>query len=158
MQIEIKSLDPELAPHFARLNRAWIKRLFALELADEAILANPQELVDQGGAVLFVLADGEVVGTGGLQRLNDSTVEIVQMAVDPTQQGKGLGGRLMKALLQVARDKGYVRAYIETNSSLVASNGLYRKSGFTETGQSGSRHGYARADIFYEKEFCDGSD
>ncbi|GAB5560346.1 MAG: hypothetical protein SynsKO_19930 [Synoicihabitans sp.] len=158
MPIEIKPLDTVLAPHFARLNRAWIERLFALEPADEEILANPQELVEQGGAVVFVLVDGEVVGTGGLQRLDDSTAEIVKMAVDPAHQGKGLGGRVMQALLQAATKQGFRRAYIETNSSLAASNGLYRKYGFTPTGQTASLHGYARADIFYEKNLGDGCD
>lgn len=150
MNAEIKMLDDSLAPHFARLNRAWIERLFAIEPADEAILASPQQLVDEGGAVLFLLVDGEVVGTGGLQKLDEGTAEVVKMAVDPTHKGHGLGGRIMAALLEEARRLGIRRAYIETNGELAPANNLYRKYGFKPTGQTESLHGYARADVFYE--------
>ena len=150
MNVVIKELDADLAPHFIRLNRAWIERLFELVPADESILADPRKLVDGGGAVLFVVIGDEVVGTGGLQRLDAETVEVVKMAVDPAHQGKGLGGRLMTALVETARAKGFARAYIETNSALTAANQMYRKFGFGATGQTKSRHGYDRADVFYE--------
>ncbi|MDB4473813.1 GNAT family N-acetyltransferase [Opitutaceae bacterium] len=150
MTTEIKMLDDSLAPHFARLNRAWIERLYVIEPADEVILASPQQLVDEGGAVLFLLVDDEVVGTGGLQKLDEATAEVVKMAVAPAHQGKGLGGRVMAALLDEARRLGFQRAYIETNGELAAANGMYLKYGFTPTGQQASLHGYARADVFYE--------
>lgn len=124
--------------------------MFAIEPADEAIMASPPRLVDDGGAVLFLLVEGKVVGTGGLQKLDDETAEVVKMAIDPTRQGNGLGGRVMAALLDEARRLGFRRAYIETNAALAPANGLYLKYGFTPTGQAESRHGYARADIFYE--------
>lgn len=150
MPVEIKILDESLAPHFSRLNRAWIERLYVIEPADEVILASPQRLVDEGGAVLFLLVDGEVVGTGGLQKLDDETAEVVKMAIEPTHQGKGLGGWIMAALLDEARRLGFRRAYIETNADLASANGLYLKYGFRPTGQTESLHGYARADMFYE--------
>lgn len=150
MTTEIKMLDDTLAPHFARLNRAWIERLYVIEPADEVILASPQQLVDDGGAVLFLLLEGEVVGTGGLQKLDEATAEVVKMAVDPAHQGKGWVGRIMTALLAEARRLGFRRAYIETNGALAAANGMYLKYGFKPTGQPASRHGYARADVFYE--------
>ena len=92
MATEIRGWDPALAPHFERLNREWIERLFVLEPADELILANPQELIEAGGEVMFVLVDGEVVGTAGLQQLDAQTVELVKMAITPDSQGRGLGG------------------------------------------------------------------
>ena len=150
MNVVITALNRDLAPHFARLNREWIERLFALEPADELILANPQELIDAGGEVMFVLVDGEVVGTAGLQKLDARTVELVKMAITPAWQGRSLGGKLMQALIAMARTKGFARIYIETNASLTASNHLYRKYGFKPTGQTASLHGYARADAFYE--------
>lgn len=150
MATEIRGWDPALAPHFERLNREWIERLFVLEPADELILANPQELIEAGGEVMFVLVDGEVVGTAGLQQLDAQTVELVKMAITPDSQGRGLGGRLIQALIAAAQAKGFTRIYIETNASLAASNHLYLKYGFKPTGQTTSRHGYARADVFYE--------
>lgn len=150
MPVEIHTLDESLSPHFARLNRAWIERLYKIEPADEVILASPQRLVDEGGAVLFLRVDGEIVGTGGLQKLDTETAEVVKMAIDPAYQGRGLGGRIMAALLDEARRLGFRRAYIETNAELVPANAMYRKYGFKPTGQTESLHGYARADMFYE--------
>ena len=150
MTPEIRMLDDSLAPHFARLNRAWIERLYVIEPADEIILASPQRLVDGGGAVLFLLMEGEVVGTGDLQKLDETTAEVVKMAVDPPQQGKGLGGRIMAALLDEARRLGFRRAYTGTNGELAAANGMYLKYGFKPIGQRTSLHGYVRADMFYE--------
>lgn len=151
MTVVITPLTRELAPHFSRLNREWIEGLFALESADEQILANPQALVDAGGVVVFVLADGAVVGTAALQKLDGETVELVKMAITPDWQGRGLGGRLMAALIAAARAKGFARIYLETNATLAAANHLYRKYGFVPLTQSASRHGYARADVFYER-------
>ena len=97
-------------------------------------MASPQRLVDDSGAVFFLLVEGKVVGTSGLQKLDDETAEVVKMAIDPTQQGNGLGGRVMAALLDEARRLGFRRAYIETNAALAPANGLYLKYGYTHTG------------------------
>lgn len=156
MSVTIQPLDDTLAPHFSRLNRAWIERLFVIEPADELILAEPRQLVAAGGAVLFALVGDEVVGTGGLQVLDTRTVELVKMAVDPAYQGRGIGAQLLAALVAHARAAGFAQVYIETSSALPASNGLYRKFGFKTTGQTVSRHGYARADVFYELDLGEG--
>lgn len=150
MAIEIRNWDPALAPHFARLNREWIEALFALEPADEAILANPQALVEAGGEIVFAVDGGEVVGTAGLQRLDGRTMELVKMAVTPARQGRGVGARLIAALIETAKARGFERIYIETNASLTASNHLYQKFGFDRIDQGQSQHGFTRADAFYE--------
>lgn len=150
MAVEIRNWDPALAPHFARLNREWIEALFTLEPADEAILANPQDLVAAGGEIVFAVDDDEVVGTAGLQRLDARTVELVKMAVTPARQGQGVGGRMLAALIATAKTRGFERIYIETNASLTVSNRLYQKFGFNRLDQARSHHGFARADAFYE--------
>lgn len=51
----------------------------------------------------------EVVGCGALVPLNDTLVEIRSLAVHESQQGKGLGGALVNALVQLARDQEYAQ-------------------------------------------------
>ncbi len=150
MTVEIRTWDPALAAHFGRLNREWIQRLFELEPADEEILADPGALIEAGGEIVFAMAGDEVVGTAGLQKLDEHTVELVKMAVTPAWQSRGIGGMMLAELIAVARRRDFACLYIETNSSLAPSNRLYQKYGFKSTGQTESRHSYARADIFYE--------
>ncbi|MCF3652480.1 GNAT family N-acetyltransferase [Synoicihabitans lomoniglobus] len=150
MKIEIIDFTPELASHFARLNRAWIEKLFVMEPADLAELDHPERIVSEGGAVLFARAEGEVVGTVALQRWDDETFEVVKMGVSEAWQGHGIGRRLMVAIMAVARTRGVRWLRLETNSALVAANALYRKTGFKPARMQSSLHGYARADVFLE--------
>lgn len=149
MDVRIESLNPTLAPWFDTLNREWIEGLFKIEPPDEEFLAHPERLVEAGGAVLFATWDGEPVGTGALIRLNDDTAEIVKMAVRSGQQGRGIGAKLLQALLDVARERGFREVRIETSSRLPAANTLYQKFGFTEEVGAKSHHGFSRSDIFY---------
>lgn len=149
MEVVIEPLTPELAPWFDTLNRKWIEQLFKIEPPDEEILAHPERLVAAGGAVLFATWDDETVGTGALIRLDDTIAEIVKMAVRPGQQGRGIGARLLQALLDAARERGFHEVRIETSSRLPAANALYRKFGFVEMPGAESHHGFSRADVFY---------
>src|SRR4051812_1394106 len=63
-EVEIHAFRPEWAPHFERINTEWLERWFVVEPVDRQMLSRPQELIiDRGGAVLFAVLDGEVIGT-----------------------------------------------------------------------------------------------
>jgi amino-acid N-acetyltransferase len=50
-----------------------------------------------------------VVGCGALVALTDSLVEIRSLAVHESQQGKGLGGEIVLALVEMAREREYAQ-------------------------------------------------
>ncbi len=50
-----------------------------------------------------------VVGCGALVALTDTLVEIRSLAVHESQQGKGLGGEIVVALVQMAREREYAQ-------------------------------------------------
>lgn len=50
-----------------------------------------------------------IVGCGSLVPLTEQLVEIRSLAVDASQQGKGVGGRLVIDLVEMARERGYAR-------------------------------------------------
>jgi len=149
VELSIQSLTPQLAPHFESLNREWIERYFVIEAADEEILTRPEGIIADGGVVLFACEGQDVIGTGALIRLDETTAEIAKMAVRPGQRGNGVGGRLLRALLDAARDRGFRQLRIETSSRLPAANALYQKYGFTRDAAATSQHDFARADVFY---------
>ncbi len=67
-------------------------------------------------AWLVAAHDGEpppgepnVVGCGALVALTDTLVELRSLAVHESQQGKGLGGVIVDALVKMAREQGYAQ-------------------------------------------------
>ena len=58
--------------------------------------------------------DGQVVGCGALHVIWEDLAEIRTIAVRPDYQGKGIGHRLVEALLASARELGVRRVFVLT--------------------------------------------
>lgn len=56
---------------------------------------------------LVAVEDGAVIGCGSLVPLTDTLVEIRSLAIAEGQQGKGIGGQIVQALVERARGLGY---------------------------------------------------
>ncbi len=151
MKIELVDFTAELAPHFGRLNRAWIEQDFVIEPPEEEMLARPETVIERGGAIVFAVQAGKVVGTGGLEPWGEGDFEIIKMAVEPTCRGHGVGQLILERLAAMAAAQGAQWVRIETAAALVAANALYRKNGFEPARVQRSLHGYSRADRFYER-------
>ena len=115
------------------------------------MLARPESVIERGGAIVFARRGQEIVGTGGLEALEGGDFEIIKMAVTPSCRGWGIGQLLMDRLVEMAIDRGAHWVRIETATSLVPANALYRKNGFVSARVQKSLHGYSRADAFYER-------
>ncbi|HEV7208097.1 MAG TPA: GNAT family N-acetyltransferase [Mycobacteriales bacterium] len=59
-----------------------------------------------------------------------STAQLRLLLVHPQGRGHGLGGRLVDACVEFARDAGYQRIRLWTNDPLVAARGIYLDRGF----------------------------
>jgi ribosomal protein S18 acetylase RimI-like enzyme len=63
------------------------------------------------------------------------------MSVASSARGQGIGRRLVHELETAARTRGYTRLVCETTEDWSDAVGLYRATGFTETGiHNGDRH------------------
>lgn len=104
---------------------AWWQRRAATNAAGEA-------------AVMFVAErDGAWLGlAGGLfEEEAPGEAELISMWLDPAVRGRGVGARLVDAVVQWARERGAARLRLwvtEGNEPAVA---LYRRSGFAFTGE-----------------------
>lgn len=83
-------------------------------------------------------ADGAPLALGGYRVLVDE-LHVMLVAVHPAWRRRGLGGRIMAALLDEARDRGCSLATLELRASNAAALALYRSFGFLEQGR---RSGY----------------
>jgi predicted GNAT family N-acyltransferase len=75
----------------------------------------------------LVREGGEAVGAGRFYELDAATVQIGRMAVTAARRGGGVGGRILVALVEEARRRGYSRARL--HAQMHATN-FYAKAGF----------------------------
>ena len=134
---QIRDFTPRDAPAFASLNRAWIEEMFGMEDKDRRQLEHPvKTIIEPGGYIAVADAKGWVVGTGAVLPAafapddGNTWMEIVKMATEPSAQGQGIGAAVLDRLVDVARERGANRIWLETNSQLEAATALYEKKGF----------------------------
>ena len=70
--------------------------------------------------------DGHIVGCVCIDEYSPSLVELVSLAVDPSQQRKGLGSRLINAAVQLARKRGYPEIF-----AVSFADDLFQRCGFS---------------------------
>ena len=87
---------------------------------------------------VVALAGEEVVGYAGLCDYPDEAW-VQTMAVAPAQQGRGIGGQLVEALLAEAARRRQRVVSLEVRAGNEAAQHLYTRHGFTRTGL---RRGY----------------
>lgn len=138
---------------FGRINRQWIEKVFKMEPADIWALEHPQEIIKQGGYIVMCRLGDRMVGTGALMvsETAKGVMEIVKMGVDEDCRGKGIGDKIMKHLINHARqrkDPVIHTLKIETSHLLPGAIHLYKKNGFVDDTCTVSYHGYERADVF----------
>lgn len=87
------------------------------------------DYIDRGDCYV-ALAEGRTVGVCMLIRTHPFTVEIVNLAVDPAFQGRGIGSDLIFHALRIAREQGFRRIEIATGNVETGPLRLYRSFGF----------------------------
>ena len=138
--ILIRPLRPEEVPAARELVLAVAARLFQADAVETFIARHREGLADvddfQTGyappAGLFLVArDGEtLVGTGALRRLDDATAELRRMWLLEPYQGRGIGYRLWLELAGFARQAGYRRVRLTTDTASTRAIGFYERLGF----------------------------
>ena len=94
------------------------------------------------GCNRVLLRNGRVAGYFFMW-IVEREAQINNIAVHPERRGAGLGRRLLRAAIDLARRRGCAEAILEVRPSNAAALALYRSEGFVEIGR---RRGYYAAE------------
>jgi putative acetyltransferase len=105
-----------------------------LEIADfEQWLAGlPGPYAPPRGALLVARANGASAGCVALRPLDDESAEIKRLYVRDAFRGAGVGRALVAELIALAGRAGYTRLRLDTHSTMIPAQNLYRSFGFAE--------------------------
>lgn len=103
---------------------AWSEQTMAAEIASE----HNHYLVEE--------EDGRIVGYGGVRALRGAPDSDIQtIALDPAFRGQGRGRRMLRLLLDAARERGARDTFLEVRDDNEVAQALYLSEGFAEIGR-----------------------
>ncbi len=152
LPIHIRRFQPGDEASFLRLNEAWIVKYFVLEAKDREVLGDPVKyIMNPGGEIIFATIGEEIVGCCALMPTAPGEYEVAKMAVAETLRGRGIGRKILDAVIAEAKRIGAKRLYLETSSKLPSATHLYESVGFRHLPAERLKPSlYARADVFME--------
>jgi ribosomal-protein-alanine N-acetyltransferase len=87
----------------------------------------------------WVMEQGDLIVGHGIMSIGVGECHVLNLCVHPRWQRMGVGRRLLRRLLALARSKGADTAFLEVRVSNLLARALYGSEGFCEIGE---RRGY----------------
>ena len=109
---------------------------------------DPHQYEGDSGCVVLARAGTDVIGCGAFRLFDDRTVEMKRMFVRREHRGRGVARRILEALEQEARRRGYTAATLETGTRQPEAIALYITCGYEPIERYGTYAQYARSVCF----------
>ncbi len=150
-ELLLRTFRPGDEDAFRRLNEAWIAQLFSIEPVDREVLDDPRaHILSHGGQICIAERRGEMVGCCALIAIAPDELELAKMTVAESARGSGVGRKLLRFAISVARQMGARRLYLESNTRAAAAIRLYEQAGFQHIPAPAHPSKYERANVFME--------
>lgn len=137
---ETFQLTTERAEFFQQLDASG--EFYDIEHVDEVYLNNK-------GLFLVLMDNQNIVGTGAIKRLDQTTAELKRMWLLKEYQGKGWGMKMVTQLFTFAREQGYQKVRLAVWDPLMQLQAVtfYKKIGFYEI----EPYKHSHSKLFMEK-------
>ncbi len=93
-----------------------------------------QDCLRAGYPGRVLVGDAGLLGYG-LVSIAADEAHVLNVCVDPLRQSRGLGRRLLRDLVRLARQHGAARVFLEVRPSNTSAIALYHSEGFNEIGR-----------------------
>jgi putative acetyltransferase len=133
--LEIRE-DDLTGPEIAALLQAHLTLMRSTSPEESAHALDIEGLRQPNITFWSVWDDGQLLGCGALKELDPMHGEIKSMHTTAACRGRGIAGKLLRHILDVAMSRGYRRVSLETGSTdhFLPARNLYAKHGFVTTG------------------------
>ena len=105
----------------------------SVELPD--LLAFERHYAPPRGAFWVVRLDGRIVGSVGVERLDDATAELHRLYLDAHLRGRGTGRALVEQILDWCRQNRIAHLVLWSDTRFDQAHRLYLRMGFAQTGE-----------------------
>jgi GNAT superfamily N-acetyltransferase len=126
-----RDLDIRLEP---RLTDTWLEGFHGIKALEPAHIDNVRRMFSQiiPRSAFVSLWEGSRIVAAGLGVCESGYLGLLQLIVDETRRGRGLGTALVDALLMWGIEQGAHTAYLQMELSNTPAQRLYSKLGFVE--------------------------
>lgn len=102
-----------------------LRKPLGLEFSEEDLAKEKNDIL------IAAFEEEDILGCCMLTRMDAETVRLRQMAVQNSQQGKGVGASLMTMAENLARDRGFRKLVMHARKAAI---GFYEKQGYQVEG------------------------
>ncbi|MFZ2049074.1 MAG: GNAT family N-acetyltransferase [Minisyncoccia bacterium] len=94
----------------------------------------------------LAILDNKLIGTVGIEEIDNDVAKLKRMFVLPEFQGSGVGQKLFDTALNFAIKNDYKKIKLNTDKVMKRAHNFYEKNGFSKSGENEEK-------LFYERNF-----
>jgi putative acetyltransferase len=139
--VNVAQVSPEQIPELRAMLSEYLEWAFQLDQGstqaaptfqniEEELADLPGIFVPPRGRLLVADVDGRVQGSIALKEVDREVGEVKRFFVRPDCRGQGVGGQLVRRMLEEAHSIGYKKLILDSHASMVDAHNVYRKAGF----------------------------